>query len=376
MAYQEKRDGKPTGWYYGEAQVTKPGKPVQRFRARFDTLKAAQGYEVFIRLMGEEPPTMGGVSSGRTFAAVAKECKAMGGPKGLWHRGKDHSIIQRVDHVTGIVGSIDIAAFTRGNFQLIIDDLRKRPPSAQRRAKDARVSNATINRYLNACSAVLNFAVKQEYRDSKPECPLLPVEENLRDILHNYDQDEAILRAMRAAGKVVEALCVEVLIESGLRRGELLSQLRASQITIETNAEQGEYGMIRLEAKQTKGKDFRQVSIPAQLARDIRAVIVAGKLPNASRLLNTFKSARDLCGYPKNLVIHSLRHTRNTRMRKAGVDIDVRMKLLGHKDVKTSQRYDRIDEGDLLEAAKKVEQARGDRSVYSEIVPFRPKLTG
>lgn len=374
MAYPEKRSGKLTGWFYGKVEGTKAGKP-HRFLARFDTLKSAQGYEVYVKLMGEEPTTMGGVSSGLTFADVAKECKAQGGPKGVWHRGKDHSIIQRVDHVTGIVGSIDIAAFTRGNFQLIVDDLRKRPPSAAR-LSSARMSNATINRYLNACSAVLSFAVKAEYRGGKPETPLLPVEENLRDILHSYDDEEAILRAMRDAGNAVEALCVRVLVESGLRRGELLERLRASQITIETDGEQNEVGMIRLEGKQTKGNDFREVSIPAQLARDLRAVIVAGKMPNSCRLLNTFKRARDLCGLPKNLLIHSLRHTRNTRLRKAGVDIDIRMRLLGHKDVKTSQRYDHVDRGDLLEAAKKVSDARGLRPETAEIVPFRPKLTG
>jgi integrase len=372
MAYPEKRDGKLTGWFYGEVLLKKP---ERRFRHRFDTMKAAQGYEVYVRLMGEEPPTMGGVSSGRTFASVAQECKAKGGPKGVWHRGKDHSIIQRVDHIVGIVGSIDIAAFTRGNYQLIVDDLRKRPPAASRRT-DARMGNATINRYLNACSAVLTFAVKAEYRDSKPETPLLPVEENLRDIIHSYDDEDAILRAMEAHGDLVEALCVRVLLESGLRKGELLEQLRASQITVETDGEQNEIGMIRLEGKQTKGKEFRSVSIPAQLARDIRAVIATETLPNACRLLSTFKRARDLCGLPKNLVIHSLRHTRNTRLRKAGVDIDVRMQLLGHKDTATSRRYDHVDRGDLLEAAKKVEQARGDRHQNSEVVPFRPKLTG
>jgi hypothetical protein len=52
------------------------------------------------------------------------------------------------------------------------------------------------------------------------------------------------------------------------------------------------------------------------------------------------------------------------------------MKLLGHKTVKTSQRYDHIDDDDLLAAAKKVEQARGDQSNSGEIVPFRSKVTG
>jgi integrase len=53
------------------------------------------------------------------------------------------------------------------------------------------------------------------------------------------------------------------------------------------------------------------------------------------------------------------------------VDIDVRMQLLGHKTEKTSRRYDHIDDDDLLEAAKKVEQRRGDRAKKSQVLAFR-----
>jgi len=35
------------------------------------------------------------------------------------------------------------------------------------------LTNAMINRHLSAASAVLTFAVKAEYREGKPETPLL-----------------------------------------------------------------------------------------------------------------------------------------------------------------------------------------------------------
>ena len=378
MAYRETRDGKDTGWFYGEAHVTKPGEAPKRFRHRFDTMKAAQGYEVYVKLMGEEPPTMGASTSGRTFASVAQECKAKGGPRGKWLRGRDQSIVQRVEYVTGIVGHIDIAAFARGDYQLIVESLRKRPPCAANNklrgpAKGSTViSNATINRYLNAASAVLTFAVKAEYRPGKPETPLLPEEENERAILTSYEAEAAILSAMEARGDLVEALCVRVLVQSGMREGELLDWLQPRQITIETDEDQNEYGCIHFEGKQTKNSSYRKAYIDADIARQIRTVMADGKLPSASHLVSTFKRAAKACGEPENLLIHSLRHTTNTRMRKEGVDIKIRMKVLGHKTVKTSMRYDHIDDGDQLEAAKKLRTARGKPTETAAVIPFAP----
>jgi integrase len=307
---------------------------------------------------------------------VAIEAKAKGGPKGKWLRGRDTSIIQRVDHVTRIVGHIDIAAFKREHFQLIVDDLIKRPPSASNKRLRgptngaAVLSNASINRYLNAASAVLTFAVKAEYRMGKPETPLLFEEKNPRAILTSYEAEAAILRVMEANGDRVEALCVRVLVQSGMREGELLKWLQPRQITIETDGEQNEFGRIDLEDKQTKNNEGRKAYIDAQLARDLRAVMVRGELPGACHLLDTFKRAAKACGEPENLLIHSLRHTSNTRMRKEGVDIDIRMKIHGHKTVKTSQRYDRVDDGDQLAAAKKVLKARGDKPETAQVLPF------
>jgi hypothetical protein len=51
MAYADKRDGKPTGSFVGEAP--KLGK-----KRRFKTLRDAKDYETFCKLMGREPPTV------------------------------------------------------------------------------------------------------------------------------------------------------------------------------------------------------------------------------------------------------------------------------------------------------------------------------
>lgn len=369
MAYAEKRDDVLTGWFYGEALVTPKGKPQERFRRRFDTLRAAQGYETYVRLMGEEPPTLQPVGSGRTFREVAEDCKKAGGPRKKWKAGRDCSIIQRVDYCVGVLGDLDIADVTREKMELITESLEKRPPSASGKTRgpqagSEKLSAATINRYLNAAGAVLQFAVLNRIIPFKPAVPLLPEKQTRRKraILHSYDQEDAILRVMEANGDHVEAVCVRVLVETGIRKSELLQRLTPAQVVTEFDGEE-EVGWLVLHEDQTKNNDARSVYIRPDLAREIRAIMASHALPSRDRLLNQFKSAAKACGYPENLVIHSLRHTRNTRLRKQGVDMKVRMQMLGHKSVQASMMYDHVDTDDQLKAAKKVEKSRGDRGV-------------
>lgn len=364
MSYPEKRDGKATGWFYGETFVKD-----KRFRRRFDTKKLADGYEVYVKLMGEEPPSLDneGPGSGRSFAEVAEECKKAGGPKGKWHAGRDHSIIQRIDYCVSVIGHIDIANVKRKTFELITADLKKRPALG----KGHKLTNATINRYLNAAGAVMTYAEQCEYVEAKPKTPLEREVSKRRGILHSFEQEDAILGFMEAQSWRVEAVCVRVLVETGVRESELLDRIQPAQITIETDADGNENGWIHLTEDQTKNDEARTVYIRPDLAKEIRAIIAAGSVPKASTLLKRFKRAVKACGYADNIVIHSLRHTRNTRLRKNGVDMKVRMKMLGHKSVAASMRYDHVDTDDQLKAAKKVENLRGDSAKKGVVVQIR-----
>ena len=79
MAYAETRDGKLTGFWYGEVDLRHKG--GGRFRRRFET-EGRSRLRSRCEGDGEEPPGAAeGDVSGRTFASVAEECKAAGGPK-------------------------------------------------------------------------------------------------------------------------------------------------------------------------------------------------------------------------------------------------------------------------------------------------------
>jgi integrase len=370
MAYADKRDGKPTGSFVGEW-------PAGKKKRRFKLMKDAQNYEVFCKLMGCEPPTIeDGVTNrdGPTFAEVAEACKAAGGPKGKWKAERDCSVIQRVDYCVSVVGSYPIM-HCHDNAQEMADkifaslDRAKAPGKGQHR-----LTNATKNRYVNSgFGAVLTYARKKKHIPSRPELELLDEKTTRkhRDPLP-FGSDEVILRLMRDAGRHVEAICVEALIELGFRSGELLRKIRPEQITVQevTNA-QGvtvSTGVLELTKAQTKNSTSRMVILSADIARQIKALIAADKMPTKDQLLNHFKDAVKRAGITGNIVIHSLRHTRVTRMRKAGIDESIRMKLLGHTGKDVHHDYDHVDLEDQLEVAQKLQDYAGKRSNSGNIV--------
>jgi hypothetical protein len=74
MPHAEKRDGKLTGFWYGE--VDRRHKGGERFRRRFETKAKAEGYEAYVKATGEEPAGLAEADiTGRTFVSAAAECK-------------------------------------------------------------------------------------------------------------------------------------------------------------------------------------------------------------------------------------------------------------------------------------------------------------
>jgi integrase len=369
MAYVDKRDGKPTGSFVGE--WTK-GKKKRRFK----TLQDAKDYETFCKLMGREPPTIDeGISEGGpTFAQVAEQCKAAGGPKGKWKAERDCSVIQRVDYCVVEVGAYPIG-YVHDHAQELADKIVASLDRAVGPGKKHRLSNATKNRYVNSgYGAVLTYAYKKRLIPSRPPLDLLDevTSRKERDAL-NLGQDEVIVRLMREAGHTVEATCVEALIETGLRSGELRNRA-PEDITVEqVMDERGTLvpvGVINLPKGRTKNNKRRCVAFSADLARQIKAIVAAGKMPTKDRLLDSFKLAVKSAGYTGNLVIHSLRHTRVTRLRKAGISEEIRMKLVGHTGKDVHAGYDHVDLEDQLEVVKKVADYAGKRGPQQAVVDF------
>lgn len=373
MAYAYKRDGKHTGTFVGEA-------PKLRKKRWFKTMQAARDYETFTKLMGREPPTIeeGHDATGApTFAQVAIQCKKAGGPKGKWNRERDKSRMQRLEFCIGVIGTYEIQRVTRGVLRKIVEAL-DRPKSATSKvrggdaSRGGMLSNATKNRYLSVASAVMTYAENEELIEHGPSIPWLDEKSDRRerDILQ-WGQEDVVLKLMRDAGSELEATCVEVLIWTGLRSGELLEKVRPEQITIEqVEDEDGtdvRVGVIWLGKGQTKNDHTRSVMFPVDLAHEIKALIAAGSLPKQDKLLDTFKCACEAAGYEGNLVIHSLRHTRNTRLLIAGVDKDQRKEMIGHLSDEANDVYSHHNLETQLQAVKKLREYAGKRAARAQM---------
>jgi integrase len=279
-----------------------------------------------------------------------------------------------VDFAVTHIGSYPIS-HVHDNAQEMADRIVAKLDVAKAPGKKHKLTNATKNRYVNAYGAVLKYAYKKRLINTRPPLELLDEEltRKERDAL-NYGQDEVILRLMREQGHTVEALCVEVLIETGLRSGELRNRA-PEDITIERVVDEDgtdvPVGVITLPKGRTKNNRRRVVAFSADLARQIKAIVAAGSMPTKDKLLDTFKQAVKAAGYEGNLVIHSLRHTRVTRMRKAGITEEIRMKLVGHSGKDVQRGYDHVDLEDQLEVVKKVAEHAGKRAARNTVTPLR-----
>lgn len=153
---------------------------------------------------------------------------------------------------------------------------------------------------------------------------------------------------------------------TGMRKGEIL-KLKWNKVDLANR-------MIRLEAKDTKDKEKRNIPICDELYK----MLVS--LPNRIQKVNednhvflyneepvtdirtglkrAFKKAGVEYGrfVKGGFIFHDLRHTFNTNMRKAGVTESVIMEITGHSTREMFDRYNTIDEDDARKAVNQFER--------------------
>ncbi len=158
-------------------------------------------------------------------------------------------------------------------------------------------------------------------------------------------QSQAILNSVRSKkGK----LAIRLLLDTGMRSNELLS-LKVADVNLENRS---------LRLRNTKNGEERTVFFTEETARYLREYMKGmnpqSKLFNMSyqALYKLIKRAGKRCGID-GMRPHILRHTFATTAIKKGIPLPVVQKLLGHHDIKTTQIYTHLVEGDLQEVYKK-----------------------
>jgi integrase len=179
---------------------------------------------------------------------------------------------------------------------------------------------ATRNRYLATIKGIFTCALKSGKIDKHPaKIPAL-IEDNERIRYLTYKEEEQLL-----------PLCKKVRIDDAFLIG-LYTGMRRSEI-MTLSQEDIKDGKIHIKAKYSKSKRGRIIPIHGKIAE-----IMKGDLKFRYRFDHKFsKIAKDL--NLKDVTFHTLRHTFASRLVMKGVDIFSVSRLMGHENIKTTQRY-------------------------------------
>jgi len=214
-------------------------------------------------------------------------------------------------------------------------------------------STANVNRTIAVLKRMFNLAVREELADKNPTWKIkMLAENNARDrILSSEEFDRLLSHLPRHA-----ALIVHFAYLTGMRASEIFN-LIWDKVDFKQL-------VIRLEAADTKTSEPRVIYLNEEVlgilneAGRVRGLVQNRVFTHKGRSMASiktcFKTACQKAGIT-NFRFHDLRHTFNTKMRKAGVDHSVIMKLTGHKSPSMFQRYNTVDLADAKEAYQKLE---------------------
>lgn len=237
--------------------------------------------------------------------------------------------------------------------ETLLDDIT--PEWAQgyiARLKQLGNTGGTINRKRAAFSKLCSFAV--DMRKCKYKLKLQRQEENMQDIRFlTQEEEQRALTFLSQWGKDDHAEVVCVLIDTGLREGELW-KLEEKDVDFAG-------GLITI--RKPKNKETRYVPMVTRvreiLARRIECTVKGEKLfpftnDWLTRVWARLKFSMDLTDDPL-FTPYALRKTCASRLVQRGVPLLVVKEWLGHKTVQVTMRYAKLVPKNLLDAAKVLE---------------------
>tara|TARA_R100000951_G_scaffold113021_1_gene114330 strand:- start:24 stop:887 length:864 start_codon:yes stop_codon:yes gene_type:complete len=215
--------------------------------------------------------------------------------------------------------------------------------------------NGTINRKLAALSKLCTWARGVKGFQFQWGLPLIEYERenNKRDFVVSEDLEKKILLTARLSYRDDEADLWECLILTGCRVSELIN-LTWDQIV--------DNAFLHLkDTKNPLGGDPIERFVP--IFDDVKKILAKRKKMGLEKpfplsihaVEHAWRTMRKKLGmeHEKDFVMHSLRHTCITRLLKKKIGIEVVQKIVGHQDIRMTQRYNHPTKDDLKNAISK-----------------------
>src|SRR2546421_7054517 len=238
-------------------------------------------------------------------------------------------------------------------------------------------SVAAVNRELELLRAVLRFAQREGWIVKSPfemGAPLISkVSETRRDRVLLFDEEKRLLAACTNKRAHLRPLLIAAL-DTGMRRGELF-KLTWFDVDFKSN-------LIRVRATNTKTEQARTVGMTKRVRSELRAL--RNEAPSdasvsvfgiKNTVKNAFASALSEAKI-ENFTFHDCRHTATTRLTSSGMPASEAMKITGHTQMTTFQRYVNITEEAARNGAERLDallNSQSKRGRSSNVLQLRNK---
>ena len=158
-------------------------------------------------------------------------------------------------------------------------------------------------------------------------------------------------RLLAASEDLKQKAIISLAYSAGLRAGEIIrlkvTDILSDRRQIRIQNGKGDKDRYTLLAEQTL-KTLREYYREQQPKDWLFPGILPGQPMSLSAVERSFQRVRDRIGINPKARIHSLRHSFATHLHEAGTDIRYIQELLGHVDIRTTQRYIRISKRNLV----------------------------
>lgn len=227
---------------------------------------------------------------------------------------------------------------------------------------------ATIRKVINILSGIFTKARQWKMYTGKNPCFEVekPKPNNQLVRYLTWEQEASLLDVLDKWPDPFESGFVKVLLSTGLRRGEAF-KLTWRDIDLENKT---------ILLRDPKGKQDVTLPLASFAVRTFKRIprtesefVFPGKSGGQrTDFKRPWYKIREAAGIPKNFRLHDLRHNFATKLVSHGVDLYAVSKLLGHKDVKTTQRYAHLADKALRESVNRLDEAMDRKAKQADVV--------